>query len=126
MRGAAIILTLLATGLATGLPIGLAAGPAAAQFSTHQVRPSAADPGVKAFDDPSLAVLPRRAAAAAPLVVFVTGTGGKPANTATIFRVIAGQGYRVLGLAYDETPRWCRSARGARTPPAPPSSARCG
>ncbi len=80
------------------------ASASAQNIVVHQVRPSAIDPGVKAFDDPSIALVERSVAPDAPLVLFLTGTGGKPANTTTILSVIAGQGYRTLGLSYDDTP----------------------
>jgi hypothetical protein len=40
----------------------------------------------------------------APLAVFMPGTGGKPANTARLLHVVASQGYRVIGLEYDDEP----------------------
>lgn len=70
----------------------------------HQILPSAADAGVKQFDEPNIAVSPKSALADAPLVVFMSGTGGRPANTISLLKVIAGQGYRVLGLEYDDEP----------------------
>ena len=95
MRGRALLAALVAV-----LP-----GAASAQrLTVHQVQPSAADPGVKAFDDPSIALIDGKVAADAPLAVFLSGTGGKPANTTAILQVIAGQGYRTLGLSYDDTP----------------------
>ncbi|WP_419809829.1 BPSS1187 family protein [Sphingomonas sp.] len=68
------------------------------------VVPSAADPAVRQFDAPSIAVATAGLPAAAPLVVFLPGTGGRPENTRGLLRVIAGQGYRALGLEYDDDP----------------------
>ncbi|WP_425230580.1 BPSS1187 family protein [Sphingomonas sp.] len=68
------------------------------------VVPSAADAGVREFNDPSLAVSRPGLAADAPLAVFLPGTGGRPENTRVLLGVIAGQGYRALGLEYDDMP----------------------
>ena len=70
----------------------------------HQVKPSAADPGVKAFDEPSLSIARRDTPPDAPLALVMTGTGGVPRNLATLMEVVADQGYRALGLEYDDTP----------------------
>lgn len=42
--------------------------------------------------------------ATAPLVVFFPGTGGKPEGTRRLFNVVAQQGYRVIGLEYNDVP----------------------
>ena len=77
----------------------LAAAPVAAQVAT--VTPSVADPGVKQFDEPSIAVA---GPAGAPLAVFLTGTGGRPRGASVIIGAIAKQGYPVLALEYDDEP----------------------
>jgi hypothetical protein len=77
--------------------------PVKAQQMAHAVRASEADPAVKAFDDTSLA-LANSPAADAPLALFLPGTGGKPVNALALLHVIADQGYRVIGLSYDDTP----------------------
>ena len=85
----------------------LAGGPASSQPSSVtalQVKPSAADPRVEAFDDPSVVLIPKGSTAETPLVLFLTGTGGKPAYSIPFLEVIAGQGYRVVSLAYDDEP----------------------
>jgi hypothetical protein len=87
------------------LSLALAPLPAAAEdMLVRQIVPSQADPGVKAFDDPGIAVSKKALPADAPLAIFLAGTGGKPMNTGRLLEVIAGQGYRALGLAYDDTP----------------------
>lgn len=70
----------------------------------RQVLPSIADPGVKAFDSPSIVIARPGLPADAPLAVFLSGTGGKPAFTVPLLRVVAAQGYRAIGLAYDDEP----------------------
>lgn len=89
---------------AAGLASTAWAQPVPAGVTALQVKPSAADPAVKAFDDPSVVLSPAGAGAQAPLVLFLTGTGGKPAWSIPFLRVIAGQGYRVISLAYDDEP----------------------
>lgn len=84
----------------------LAAAPSAAgpSLSERLVVPSAADPAVKAYDDPSIAISEPGLPSDAPLVVFLPGTGGRPANVRDLLGVVAKQGYRVLGLEYDDMP----------------------
>lgn len=68
------------------------------------VTPSVADPAVKSHDEPSVAVSRPELSPDAPLVIFLPGTGGRPANTRDLLGVVANQGYRALGLEYDDTP----------------------
>jgi predicted esterase len=80
------------------------AGQAASQrLIEHQIPPSLADPAVKQYDEPSIAVT-GRTAPDAPLVVFLPGTGGRPAFTTNLVGVIAAQGFPVISLEYDDTP----------------------
>ncbi len=70
-----------------------------------RVRPSEADPNVKNFDDVNLIVVDRSTALAhAPLVVFLPGTGGRPENAQGLLGIVARQGYRVIGLQYNDEP----------------------
>ncbi len=85
------ILVLLASSL-------LAFGATAATF----VKPSSVDPRIAHFDDDHVVI--GDAPAQAPLVVFLPGTGGKPANAMALLEVVAAQGYRVIGLEYDDEP----------------------
>lgn len=66
--------------------------------------PSSADAGVTQFDDPNVIIAPRQARADAPLLVFFPGTSGRPENLVTLLQVAADQGYRVIGLSYDNVP----------------------
>lgn len=93
----------LAALVAAVLPVATT-GFAAKADTMMQVRPSAIDPGVKQFDDPSVVISPSGATAATPIAIFLPGTGGRPANAADLLGVIAGQGYRVIGLEYDDDP----------------------
>ena len=89
---------------------GLAAAQAAPEASAahdlqvRRIKPSEADPGVKDFDDANLIVVDRKSAANPPLAVFLPGTGGRPSNVQGLLEVVAGQGYRAIGLQYDDEP----------------------
>ncbi len=80
------------------------ASPALAATTTYQVQPSKLDPGVKAFDDPSVIIDNSNAPKAAPLVIFLTGTSGKAAGPMLFLGTIADLGYRVVSLEYDDEP----------------------
>ncbi len=98
MRFAVNIVTLLSF---TVLAAPLAA---ADHIVEHKIQPSRVDPGVRQFDDPSIALTSASVAADAPLAIFLTGTGGKPENTGLMIGTIEQQGYRVIALEYDDTP----------------------
>jgi hypothetical protein len=91
-------------------PITLAAqtpflsDPPAADVQLTRIKPSEADPAVKTFDNPNVVVVDPHTAPSAPLALFLPGTGGRPMNSQGLLRVIAGQGYRAIGLMYDDEP----------------------
>jgi predicted esterase len=70
----------------------------------YQIKPSATDLSIERFDDPHYIVFASSPGASAQLVLFMPGTGGKPANAAGLLSVVAEQGYRVIGLEYDNDP----------------------
>jgi predicted esterase len=70
----------------------------------YVVKPSDTDPEIRHFDEPNYVVLKRTTSAQAQLAVFMPGTGGRPANTVQLLTVIADQGYRVIGLEYNDFP----------------------
>lgn len=72
--------------------------------SVYIVRPSQTDPAIRHFDEPHYVVSSPAAPALTPLVVFLAGTNGKPANVAHLLNVVATQGYRVVGLEYNDAP----------------------
>ena len=84
------------------LALCLMAATASAQ-AVWQIKPSQADPRVRHYDDLSL-VFDTDAPPGAPLVVFLPGTGGEPEKSRDFLTVVAGQGYRVIGLEYDDAP----------------------
>jgi hypothetical protein len=69
-----------------------------------EVKPSEADPGITRFNDPNEVVFDPESTPDAQLVVFMPGTGGKPSRALQLFDVIAAQGYRVIGLEYNDSP----------------------
>ncbi|HEY2463803.1 MAG TPA: hypothetical protein VGI32_07070 [Steroidobacteraceae bacterium] len=71
---------------------------------TEQVLPSETDPSITRFNEPNVIVFDEETPADAPLVVFMPGTGGKPSNVVHFLRVVATQGYRVVGLEYNDEP----------------------
>ena len=71
---------------------------------SEKVLPSEANPAVTHFDDPNLIMTAPKLAADAPLAVFLPGSNGKPEKTELILRTIAQQGYRVIGLTYNDSP----------------------
>ena len=81
----------------------LAPAPVFAQTKAYEIQPSNLDGGIHNFDAPNL-VIPNRSVPGAPLVVFLTGTGGKPTGTANFLKFIASQGYAVIALEYDDEP----------------------
>jgi hypothetical protein len=86
--------------------------PLAAQESTptnasvvlYEIKPSDTDPAIRHFDEPDLVLFETETPSSAELVVFMPGTDGQPAHARKLLRVVAGQGYRVIGLEYDDSP----------------------
>jgi dienelactone hydrolase len=76
----------------------------AVALSITWVKPSDADPAVTHFDDPNLVIVPKQTSARAPLVVFLPGSNGRPANVRLLLSTIAQQGYRAIGLEYNYEP----------------------
>lgn len=76
----------------------------AADRDIELIRPSQADPRIENYDDPNVVLSGAPALRDAPLAVFLPGTGGRPQNVLPLLRVIASQGYRVIGLSYDDEP----------------------
>jgi hypothetical protein len=70
----------------------------------YVIKPSQVDPNITRFDEPNWIVFDRDADTNAQLAVFLPGTGGAPANAKLLLGLIAAQGYRVIGLEYNDTP----------------------
>jgi hypothetical protein len=68
------------------------------------VAPSQVDSSIHTFNENNLVALPLINNIEAPLVLFLPGTGGRPENARLLISVIAKQGYRVIGLSYNNEP----------------------
>lgn len=68
------------------------------------VPPQDADSSVHRFTAPNYVVFARGVRDSAPLLVFMPGTGGAPERTSLFADLAARQGYRVIGLEYDDVP----------------------
>lgn len=84
--------------------MALASVASAAEPATYQVKPSEADPAVAQFDEPSLILRPASVGAGTPLVLFLTGTGGRPAGGRVLLKTVVEQGYPAISLAYNDVP----------------------
>ena len=76
----------------------------AADLVTRAIVPSEIDPAVKDFNDPNVVIFDPAAPPTRPLAIFMSGTRGKPEKATGLLNVIAEQGYRVIGLEYDDVP----------------------
>ncbi|HEY6455756.1 MAG TPA: hypothetical protein VIY90_10805 [Steroidobacteraceae bacterium] len=76
----------------------------AAQPVLLSVRPSATDSDIRDYDEPHYIVYDPETTSQAQLVVFLPGTLGKPSNASLLLGMVAKQGYRVIGLEYDDAP----------------------
>jgi len=87
-------------------PFLMAASSGHAQAIPNQelVRPSQVDPAIREFDEYNVVLTPPGVARDAPLVLFLPGTHGRPMNALRLMNVVAGQGYRVIGLSYNNDP----------------------
>jgi dienelactone hydrolase len=74
------------------------------QLVKYSVAPQHADSSVSRFTAPNYVVFERQTKSSAPLLVFMPGTDGIPNRTSDFADVAAHQGYRVIGLEYDDTP----------------------
>jgi hypothetical protein len=67
------------------------------------IYPSETDPNIKQHNDANVVLRPKNMDGA-PLMVFLPGTDGKPENAKLLLSVAAEQGYRAIGLEYNDTP----------------------
>jgi hypothetical protein len=86
------------------------------EFTVREILPSEADPGISRFDDANYVVSGAHGGAQQELVVFLPGTGGAARHDGVLLRTVAQQGYRVIGLTYNDKP-----AIVALCPDAPPA-----
>jgi hypothetical protein len=70
----------------------------------YEIKPSETDRSIVHFDDPHVVIFDRASGTAAQLVIFMPGTDGKPVNAMGLLRVVVAQGYRAVGLEYNDSP----------------------
>ncbi len=100
-----ILLAMLVVPAAVLTPNALAQSTALPKSDdTEWVLPSQADPAVQQHNDANAVILPQNHAPGVPLAIFLPGTHGRPQNALALLHTIAGQGYRVIGLSYDDAP----------------------
>lgn len=80
------------------------AGAAPRDRVEYNVLPSQADPRINRFNAPNMVVFNRSSGDHPQLMIFMPGTGGNPQYTQLLQSVVANQGYRVIGLEYNDTP----------------------
>jgi len=72
----------------------------------YLVKPSEADPGITAFNEPNYVVLNRAGPADPKLLVFLPGTNGAPLSYALVLLVAADAGYRSSASSTMTFLRW--------------------
>jgi hypothetical protein len=68
------------------------------------VKPSETDPAIQRFDDANYILFDANTPPHADLLLFMTGTGGRPPGAAEFLNEAVDAGYRVISLAYNDTP----------------------
>jgi predicted esterase len=68
------------------------------------IKPSATDPAIRRFDAEHYVLFNTETRPDAELLVFLPGTGGEPPGPLALLRAAADAGYRVISLAYNDTP----------------------
>lgn len=86
------------------LMAGWLASGAADGLVVYRVVPHDTDPAITRFDDPHYIVFDPARPASADLLLFMSGTGGRPENLSEFIKVAAEQGYRAVSLAYNNVP----------------------
>ncbi|MFC6645112.1 BPSS1187 family protein [Granulicella cerasi] len=82
------------------LTLALACGLSA--VAQELIKPS--DTGIRSsFDAPNVVLRPKHLEGA-PILLWMPGTNGEPSFTVPFLKTIAAQGYRVIGMEYDDTP----------------------
>jgi tetratricopeptide (TPR) repeat protein len=68
------------------------------------VKPSATDPAIHRFDSPNYVLFNDNSGPDANLLVFLTGTNGRPPGPVRFLKAAADAGYRVISLAVNDVP----------------------
>ena len=93
-----------APGIALIVSVALLSAAAPADLVIYRVAPAATDSAIERFNDPHYVVFERGAPESADLLVFMSGSGGRPDGASDFLAVAARQGYRVISLAYNDLP----------------------
>ena len=72
--------------------------------SPEYVKPSQANPNVQQYDTPNVVISLSEGGAPPPLAIFLPGSKGRPENVLPLLNIVAQQGYRVIGLSYNDEP----------------------
>src|SRR5579862_3054632 len=70
----------------------------------YQVPAQQTDPAIQRFTSNNYVTFEKQTPSSADLLVFMSGTEGTPEGAIAFLKVAAGQGYRVISLAYNDTP----------------------
>ena len=84
--------------------------------TVYSVAPNEADPGITRFLRSSVVVFDRAARSPAPLLLYLSGTGGNPAGARSFFELAVGAGYRVISLSYNNEPAAMQACTGNLDP----------
>jgi hypothetical protein len=84
----------------------------AQQYRSLDIAPSKTDGRIDAADPPHV-VMYDPTAKPGNVLLFLTGTGGKPPGPVLFLRAAIARGYRVISLSYDDTPAVAQICRGA-------------
>jgi dienelactone hydrolase len=104
MKSCVAAYTALAMSLASVPTAVVAQAPASDTLVKYWITPTSTDSTIKRFNEPHYIVFERHVKSSAPLFVFLPGTDGRPANTTEFANTAAHQGYRVIGLSYNDVP----------------------
>lgn len=88
-----------------GSALGIAA-PLALSDSlvTYRVKPQETDVAIERYNDPHVVVFNPSAPPTAKLLLFMTGSGAKPANVSDFLAAAVASGYRAVSLSYNSLP----------------------
>ncbi len=104
LRTRLLWLTAAFAALASVLSLQPARAQAPVNRVVYRIAPHETDPAITRFDGPHHVVFETPVDPVAKLLVFMSGSGGVPGGMVEFLNVAASQGYRVISLAYNDTP----------------------
>jgi hypothetical protein len=90
-----------------------AIGQQSPRYTSLEISPAKTDARIDAADPPHV-VMYDPATKPGNVLLFLPGTGGKPPGPVMFLRTAVARGYRVISLAYDDTPAVAQVCRGAK------------